>query len=186
MTGPLVVLAVAAVGLVALALPPLSRTVLPGLGGPGATGSTGSALLLSGALSVVVLIGTMLLVRRRPLRIRPPRRWARTAGNWWGLEQAALILVARPTMAAARSAAWCEERMVDAAVSGIARGVMAVARGAARWGELGIDGAVRGVGDAAARAGRWARRPQTGQLHQYYAQALVVLGAVVMLLLVVR
>lgn len=182
MTAPLVVFAVAALGLVMLALPPLDRVVLPHLGGGGASAS---ALLLSGALSLVVLTGTVLVVRH-PFRVRTPRRWAQVAGNWWGLERAALLLVARPTMALARGAAWCDEHVVDGAVRGVAGGVMGCARGAARWGEAGIDGAVRAVGDAAARAGRWARRPQTGQLHQYYAQALVVLGAVVVLLLVVR
>ena len=181
-TAPLLVLAAAAVGLVVLAVPPLDRKVLPGLGGGGAAGS---GLLLSTALSLVVLTGTVLILRR-PLPAGRSRRWTKLPANWWGLERAALVLIARPTMALARAAAWCDEHVMDAAVRGVGGRAMWGARSAGRWGETGVDGTVRAVAGAAARAGRWARRPQTGQLHQYYAQAVVVLGAVVVLLLVVR
>jgi len=61
-----------------------------------------------------------------------------------------------------------------------------VARLSARWLEIGFDGAVRDVGVAARRLGTLARRPQTGQLHQYYAQATAVLAGLALLLLLVR
>ena len=182
-TAPLLVLAAAAVGLVVLAVPPLDRKVLPSLGG--GEGAAASGLLLSAALSLVVLTGTVLILRR-PLPAGRSRRWAQLPGNWWGLERAALLLIAQPAMALARAAAWCDEHVVDAAVRGVAGGALWGAQAAGRWGETGVDGAVRAVASAAARAGRWARRPQTGQLHQYYAQAVVALGAVIVLLLVVR
>ncbi|URN13746.1 hypothetical protein LUW77_27170 [Streptomyces radiopugnans] len=49
-----------------------------------------------------------------------------------------------------------------------------------------MDRAVRGVADGARYLGELARRPQTGQLHQYYVQALVLLTAAAVLLLLLR
>ncbi len=50
----------------------------------------------------------------------------------------------------------------------------------------GVDGAVRGLARATRRAGAAARRPQTGLLHQYYAQAVAGLALLFALLLLVR
>jgi hypothetical protein len=49
-----------------------------------------------------------------------------------------------------------------------------------------VDGLVRRLAVAARRLGDLARRPQTGLVHQYYAQAVAVLGAAVLLLLLLR
>lgn len=49
-----------------------------------------------------------------------------------------------------------------------------------------VAGAVRGVGGASRALGRLARRPQTGLLHQYYAQAVTVLAVFAVFLLLVR
>ncbi|MFW6204947.1 MAG: hypothetical protein ACOC96_08230, partial [Actinomycetota bacterium] len=49
-----------------------------------------------------------------------------------------------------------------------------------RGDEAGVDGAVRALARGARRLGSLARTPQTGMLHQYYAQtavAVVVLAA---------
>ena len=55
-------------------------------------------------------------------------------------------------------------------------------RGDDRW----VDGAVEGVAAWLRGLGRLARRPQTGQLHQYYIQAVAVLAIGVLLLVTVR
>jgi len=59
----------------------------------------------------------------------------------------------------------------------------AAADGAGRRGEGVVDGAVEGVARGARAVGRLARRPQTGQLHQYYAQAFTAFGVLVVVLL---
>jgi len=63
---------------------------------------------------------------------------------------------------------------------------MVVARASSRVAEVGVDDVVSAVARSARALGRLARRPQTGQLHQYYAQAVAGLAAAVALLLVVR
>jgi hypothetical protein len=50
--------------------------------------------------------------------------------------------------------------------------------------EFRVDAAVRSLAAGARRLGSWARLPQTGQLHQYYAQALVGLAVLIVLLIV--
>ncbi len=47
-----------------------------------------------------------------------------------------------------------------------------------------MEAGVRAVTAGARTLGRLARRPQTGQLHQYYAQAVVLLAALALLLAV--
>jgi NADH-quinone oxidoreductase subunit L len=49
-----------------------------------------------------------------------------------------------------------------------------------------ISAAVRGVGGAGRALGRLARRPQTGQLHHYYAQAAAALAVLALFLVLVR
>jgi NADH-quinone oxidoreductase subunit L len=52
--------------------------------------------------------------------------------------------------------------------------------------ELSVEAVVGAVTRSAAALGRAARRPQTGQLHQYYAQAVIALVALAVLLMIVR
>jgi NADH-quinone oxidoreductase subunit L len=52
--------------------------------------------------------------------------------------------------------------------------------------EITVDGVVHRIANAAKALGRWARRPQTGQLHHYYAQAAVALVLLAVLLMIVR
>lgn len=103
--------------------------------------------------------------------------------RWLYLEQAATVLVVRPTLALARAAAVMDDRGVDGLVRGVVRLTRAAAEGAGRRGEGVVDGAVEGVARGARAVGRLARRPQTGQLHQYYAQAFTAFGVLVVVLL---
>ncbi|WP_433517147.1 NADH-quinone oxidoreductase subunit L [Nonomuraea sp. CA-143628] len=95
--------------------------------------------------------------------------------GWLWLERAAVALVWRPLTAVARAAAWFDDRVVDGAVNAVPRLGMAAARLARRPFESGIDGVVRTMAGAAGRLGTLARRPQTGQVHTYFAQAAVAL-----------
>ncbi|MFI5489164.1 proton-conducting transporter transmembrane domain-containing protein [Micromonospora echinaurantiaca] len=196
---PLVVLAVGAAYAGLLALPPvgarLARTV-------GQREFDVSVLELAVSAAIALLV--VGLVTRRPT---PEPRWAL---RWLGLEAAAHVLVVRPTVHCAQALARFDDQVLDRAVTALARAVMTLSRQAARFddrvldrgveiasaGSLHVagrtaraddrwlDGAVERFAAAMRRLGRLARRPQTGQLHQYYLQAVVVLlvGVVVLVL----
>jgi NADH-quinone oxidoreductase subunit L len=107
--------------------------------------------------------------------------------EWLHLERVVRWLLVRPVSALAAAAARFDDRVLDRGVDATAAGTLRVARLLDGRGEPAVDGAVRGVADAARALGRWARRPQTGQLHQYYAQASVgfaVLAVVAVVLVV--
>ena len=195
-------LALGAAGLGALALPPVAEALKAVLGAEGQPSPGAGDLLLSGALAVAVLL--VVLARPRTLS-----RLERTPlAGWAGLH---LLLTPVPALALGRAAARLDDRGVDAAVTWAVRAVRRVASALARADvdvvdgavravtagrRLGpvlaradvalVDGAVRAVAAGLRRAGTAARRPQTGLLHQYYAQAVTGLGALLVLLLLVR
>lgn len=184
MLGPAGVLAVAAVGLVAVGVPPLLGRVRPGLGVDGAgPAATTSGLLLSAVVAAVVAAAVTVRVRRGaavrvPAVLRPAQRW-------WGLEQGAHRWVVRPCLAMARAAARTD-RGLDRATERLGRATLQLAGRTRRVGETGTNNVVDLVAATFRALGRQARRPQTGQLHQYYAQALVAVAVVVVVVLVVR
>lgn len=162
--GPLPVLTAAAALLGIGALP----EVTPGWG----------ELVASGLIAIVGVVGAGLWVRRRAL----PE--AGVLVDWLHLERIAHIAVATPTMRLARGLARFDDQVVDggvraAAATGTALGKLADVRV-----EVSIDAAVRGVSRGARALGRLAPRPQTGQLHHYYAQAAVALGVLAVLLII--
>ncbi|GAB3356405.1 proton-conducting transporter transmembrane domain-containing protein [Modestobacter lapidis] len=201
------VLAVFAAGLGVLALPAVAEQLKAVLGAEGQPSPGLGELLSSGALALAVLGLTIAVVSTRPAVLQQLSRGP--LGSWAGLGR---LLSPRPAMALARALATVDDRVVDRAVMGVAAGarrlaasasqaddrvldgaVSAVASatrgaaaGAARMDAGVVDGAVRGTARAFRRAGSAARRPQTGLLHQYYAQAVVGLGVLLVLLLVVR
>ncbi|MFD0541352.1 proton-conducting transporter membrane subunit [Actinomadura luteofluorescens] len=136
-----------------------------GRGGPGPW-----TVALSGALALLT-VGAVMVVRRIP-----EPAWAL---HWLWLEDAASAVVVRPAFATARALARFDDRVVDGAVKRVARGGLAVAGLAGRRVEFRVDGLVAAVGRAARALGALARRPQTGQVHLYYAQAAVVLAVLV-------
>jgi NADH:ubiquinone oxidoreductase subunit 5 (subunit L)/multisubunit Na+/H+ antiporter MnhA subunit len=156
-TGVAAVLALAAAGLGVLALPAVADVVKDVVDAGGEPSPTPAQLLTTGSLAVAVLALTVLLTFT-PWGHRAVSNAARTPlAMWAGL---GFLLSPRPALAVARAAAAFDDRV--------------------------IDGAVRATAAGARRAGAAARRPQTGLLHQYYAQAVAGLGALLVLLLVVR
>jgi hypothetical protein len=135
-------------------------------------------LVLSGLTALAVAALTWRWAAHLP-RPRPLR-------NWWGLEPAAHALLVRPVRALAEALARFDDRVLDRAVDGAAQGVVAGARAVDRSAEPSVDGVVRAVAAAARALGRLARRPQTGQLHQYYAQAAVAFAVLALFLIAVR
>ena len=166
MRPPLVALAIFAAGLGLLAVP-LSLDPAP----------AGWELVVSAALAVGGVVAALCLGDRLP-EPRPLR-------SWLGLEAAARAAVVRPVLATAAGLARVDGGL-DRAVDGIARLVRRAAGALDRRGELSVDGVVRGVAAGSRALGRLARRPQTGQLHQYYAQSAAVLALLALLLILVR
>jgi NADH:ubiquinone oxidoreductase subunit 5 (subunit L)/multisubunit Na+/H+ antiporter MnhA subunit len=135
-----------------------------------------------------------------------------TAGvRWLGLEFLARRVIVGPTWWLARALAAFDDRVLAAGVQGVARfgrttakvvdakperGLTTTVATLARGGRAlasAVDGAVErtinvavaAVAAGGRRLGVLARRPQTGQLHQYYAQAAVVLVALALVFVLV-
>ncbi|WP_157570131.1 NADH-quinone oxidoreductase subunit 5 family protein [Microtetraspora malaysiensis] len=150
-------------------------------GGPAHPGPGLAALLLSGVLAVAVALAVrvaMPLVRRRRLAAPGVLR------EWLLLERGARAVVWRPLVALARALARFDDRVIDGFVGSVPRVGVGLAALTRRRLEKPVDGAVRLVAAGAAGLGALARRPQTGQVHTYFAQvavALLVLAVVVAL-----
>jgi NADH-quinone oxidoreductase subunit L len=181
--GPLVVLAGGAAVLGMLGLPPVARTIgqLVGAGdavSPAVWELVASALLALAAAAAVWRRGA------RPLPL--PGAVRRALGEWLFLERAVRLLAVAPTMALARGLATFDDRVLHRTVMTVPAAGRWLARLTERRAEVRIDGAVRAVVAGTRRLGVLARRPQTGQLHQYYAQAAVALLALALLSIVLR
>ncbi|OLT05739.1 NADH dehydrogenase [Pseudonocardia sp. CNS-004] len=131
--------------------------------------------LLSGGLAIAAALVTWRLAGR----IGAPSLLA----SWLGLERLAHAVIVRPVLVLARALARFDDRL-DGSVTALARGTVALARGLDRRGEGAVEGAVRGITDGARALGRLARRPQTGQVHQYYAQAAAALAVLALVVIV--
>ncbi len=174
--GSLLPLAAGAAVLGLLVWPPVGEALRRAVGEVGAPRPGFGELVLSAAIGV----GFVLAVAR--LRLPEPR-WGL---SWLGLEATARVVVVRPVLWLAGQLARFDDRVLDRGVEAAGRGTLRAARAAAAGDDGGIDRAVAGVAAGARWLGSLARRTQTGQLHQYYVQAAVVLGAVLVLLLTVR
>lgn len=172
---PLVVLALGAAGLGLLALPPLGDTIAQALGEEPLRPAP-----LEMAASLLLALGVLALVWWRP--VSEPR-WALA---WLGLGRATQALVVHPTLRLAEALARFDDRVLDGAVESVCRGLLRAAERAARADDRWFDGAVEAVASWMRGLGRLARQPQTGQLHQYYIQAVAVLAVGVLLLVTVR
>ncbi|GAA3228190.1 hypothetical protein GCM10017691_19180 [Pseudonocardia petroleophila] len=187
---PLVPLALGAAVLGAAAEP-----VRAALGSVGEPEPTLVEALVSGVLAAAVVLAVLVparagLLGAAVLPALPPIVGILTRvtllRGWLGLERVALAGVAEPTMALARALSRFDERVVDGAVRAAAGGT----RAAARLADLRLEGPLSrgldGLGAAGRALGRLARRPQTGQLHQYYAQAAGALAVLALFLILVR
>ena len=204
---PLVVLAAGAAVLGLLALPPVGEVLRRALGDTAAPTASAAEL----AISALLAVGTVLLLG--PARVRRSSWGAvgRWLSGWLGLPRATDLLVVRPVLRVAEALARFDDRVLARAVTGTRR-VVPAAAWLARFDDRVLARAVTGTGrsagrlaDAAAHAdragpdrlvhalaagtrrlGALARRSQTGWVHQYYVQAIVVLAAALALLLTVR
>ncbi len=197
----LVPLTVGAAALGVLALPPLAPAFAAALGRPAEPQSTPAELVASGVLALLVLAA----VHRWGT---PAPGWA---ANWLHLDRAVNALVVHPILRLAAALATFDDSVVDRSVSRAAAGALDGGRWVAgfddtrvdrtvrrsadltlrtadqadRLERTGIDAAVRDVAATVERLAREAKRPQTGQLYQYYVQVVVLLLAAVLLLILV-
>ncbi|MFE3581325.1 NADH-quinone oxidoreductase subunit 5 family protein [Streptomyces vinaceus] len=209
MDPPLIVLALGAAVLGLLALPAVAEALRSALGVPGEPSPRVWELGLSAGVALAAA-GLAWWWQPRPGPVAGMTgRW--TAG-WLYLERAAHAVVVRPVLALARALAAFDDRVVDGAVQQVTRGGVALARALAMVDDRSVDGAVRQVArgglaasrlagrvddgglDALVRSiaagarslGQWARLPQTGLLHQYYAQVAAGFAVLTLIVLLVR
>lgn len=161
--------------LLALFLPAL-RSALGGAGQP-APGSW--ELALSGILA---LAGFAFAWRRPDRPVLLPSVFAR----WLDLEQLAAAVLVRPVRALSVSLARFDDRAHDRAVLGAAQTAVQLARRMRAFDGRTIDRGTRSLACGVWQLGALARRPQTGQVHQYYAQAVVGVALLAALIVVVR
>ncbi|GAA4826191.1 hypothetical protein GCM10023201_11010 [Actinomycetospora corticicola] len=163
-----VALAVLAVPAVALGGVAVAVGLVPGAD-PGELVTTGVVVLLAAAATWVL--------HSRPVRLRSSAwgRAAATARGWLGLEALVGPVVGTPVLALARLLDRADATL-GRAVPRAAATVPTLARGVDRYGERPLAGAIDRLAAGVRRLGDLARRPQTGQQHQYYAQGVIAIG----------
>ncbi|WP_338895533.1 proton-conducting transporter membrane subunit [Streptomyces sp. TG1A-60] len=180
---PLVSLALACLALTPVAFPPLRDSVGRVLAQAGQPEPQAWESVLSGALALLAVVVTWIWYTRPSAR----SPWAKTVlANWLLFERAAQVVLVAPVMRLARLAAAFDNRVLDRAVDGTAAGSVRFARWTDGVVERAVDGTVTAVADGTRALGRWARRPQTGQLHQYLAQAVAAFTVLAVVLVLVR
>ncbi|MET9458343.1 proton-conducting transporter membrane subunit [Streptomyces canus] len=175
---PLALLALACLALTPLAFPPLLDSVERVLAVPGQPTPHTWELALSGALALLAAAAAWAW-GTRPLT-------KRMTADWLGLERAAHLLLVTPVIELARVAAAFDDRVLDRAVDGSAAAAVRFARWTDSVVERAVDGTVASVAAWTRALGRWARRPQTGQLHQYVAQAVAAFTVLAVVLVLMR
>ncbi len=182
---PLPFLAAAAVGLAAVAVPPMTTWWRHLLDTTGEHSPHVWEMAVSAALSVGAIAAVGWVLRRRMSAAAIPHTAAAWGTDWLALERIAVGAAAAPTMALARGLAAFDDRVVATTVHAAAATADAASRMTDTRLEASLARTVGAVVRSARALGRSARRPQTGLLHQYYAQAvvaLIVLAAVLVLL----
>lgn len=180
---PLLPLAAGAIVLGGLALPPLAVRVRELVGGAGP--EPGAVELLASALiaATVLAVTAVLVVRGAAGR---QTHWPRALTDWLFLESFSHRVIVRPVERLAQRCAHLDDAVLDRIVESTASGTARLTRGAVLVEDRVVDGSVDAVAAGIRRLGGLARRPQTGQLHQYYLQALAVLAGVLVVLVLVR
>ncbi|WP_420000066.1 NADH-quinone oxidoreductase subunit L [Streptomyces boninensis] len=180
---PFAVLALAAVGLAVLALPGPRAAVGRVLGVTGEATPHAWEFALSAALALAASAAAWAWGgRRTPI----PAGLASWASAWLGLEAAARTFLVRPTRQLAAGLAAFDDRVLDRGVDGLAGGAVRLAAAVNRRVEAAVDASVEALATATRALGRLARRPQTGQLHQYLAQAVAAFTVLAVVFVLVR
>lgn len=180
---PLVLLALACVALTPLAFPPLRDSVGRVLAYDGQSSPHVWEFVLSGGLALLASVVTWAW-GTRPLPL--PGRAKAGFMDWLLLERAAHALLVAPVMRLARAAATFDDQILDRAVDGSATVTLRIARWTDGVVERAVDGTATAVASGTRALGSLARRPQSGQLHQYLAQAVAAFTVLAVVLVLVR
>ncbi|HZI97958.1 MAG TPA: proton-conducting transporter membrane subunit [Actinomycetales bacterium] len=174
---PAVALASVGAGLGVVAVPAVAESLRALLAAESQPAPTAFDLAFGATVAVAVAAVAM----------RWPGALARTERTplvaWAGLPR---LLTARPLLVVAERLARWDDTVIDRAAVGLATLTARAAAHAARRDVSGVDGAVRATARGMVRLGAASRRPQTGLLHQYYAQAVAGLAVLFAVLLIVR
>ena len=111
-----------------------------------------------------------------------PSSWV---GEWFRLEHWARRALVAPTLRLANLLAAFDTRGLDRGIDASAQATLRLADRMSALDVRRVDGLVESFGRAMRRLGELARRPQTGQLHEYYAQAAALLLVGLILLVVI-
>lgn len=183
---PLPVLAAAAAGLGVFALPSPADGWQRLLGRPVSEAPAAWELAVSAMLAVAVVVAVGWLQWRRLGRsaelISGPG-WLR---DWLGLEKAATVVIVRPIMAFAQSCARFDDRVIAGGIEAAGPRVVQFSQWVEARIERGFMDAVGGIAEGARKLAVSARRPQSGMIHQYYAQAIVVMVVFAAVFVLVR
>ncbi|MGA8986523.1 NADH-quinone oxidoreductase subunit L [Aeromicrobium sp.] len=179
---PLIPLAAGALTLGVLALPPLFAAVHDLVGG--SAPEPGAVELLASALVAVVVVAATVALMRDARANRPA--WPRAITDWLFLEQLTHRAVVRPVEVLSHQLAHLDDALLDRGVETTASSTTRLARVAALADDGIIDGGVTAIVSGVRRLGGLVRKPQTGQLHHYYLQAMAVLAVVLVVLVLVR
>ncbi|MBF6289944.1 NADH-quinone oxidoreductase subunit L [Nocardia farcinica] len=136
---------------------------------------------LSGLIAVLTVLVVGAVIRRRGDLPAPV-----LLADWFGLEKAVHYSVVVPTLTMARWLANFDDRVLNGGVYATATGTLTIAHDLDKRAEKRLDATVHQTASAARGLGRWARRPETGQVHQYYAQAVVGLLLLAVIVLTLR
>jgi NADH-quinone oxidoreductase subunit L len=141
--------------------------------------------LVTTGVVAVFAAGATWALHTRPIRLRSGvlPGLAAAARGWLGLEAATRAVVVRPVLALAALLDRADGALATVAPRAVAT-VPRVARVLDARGERPLAAAVTGLGVGVRRLGDLARRPQTGQQHQYYAQGMVAVGTLAALVAV--
>ncbi|WP_434617696.1 proton-conducting transporter transmembrane domain-containing protein [Arthrobacter sp. A5] len=188
---PMPVLAAAAVLLGLFGVPSIGKWWQEFLGLPKIGGPAPWELAVSGLVALAVTVWIYCQQTRRlagegTLLGVPAAGVTGLSGDWLGLEHAATVLISRPTMALAVSLARFDDRMLARSVDAAAVLVLKAATLTDLRLERRLSGAVGGLTSVVRQLARSARRPQTGLIYQYYAQALIVMTVLAVLFVVMR
>ncbi len=172
---PILISAAGAATAGVLALPPIASTLSRALDHRSMVQPAVPELAVSALLSLLVVAAVVRFGIPEP-------RWA---ADWLGLQRAANVIVARPTMYLARALARFDDDVLDRTVDRVASGSLEAGRWAARIDDRRVDAAVESLATRIRQLGALARRPQTGQLHNYYLASVVIVVTGVLLLIAV-
>ncbi|MFF0725414.1 proton-conducting transporter membrane subunit [Streptomyces sp. NPDC004134] len=182
-TAAFAALALAVAALAALALPGPRTAVADLIGAGGEAAPSAWEFALPAALALAASAAAWAWGdRRSPL----PARLTAAASGWLGLEAGVRAVLVRPVRRLAAALAAFDDRVLDRGVDGLARGTVRLAGGVDRRAEAAVDGAVEGIGALSRALGRLARRPQTGQVHTYLAQAVAAFTVLAAVFVLVR